>query len=99
DDPPEPGAIPARPGELRRIARVPGACPGIGMGRAAALAAALLALAPAGCSRPAGPPPDVVLLGGRVYTVEPDHAWAEAVAVRGDRIVGVGSNPEIRALA
>jgi len=69
------------------------------MARAAALAAALLALGPAGCSRPAGPPPDVVLLGGRVYTVEPDHPWAEAVAVRGDRIVGVGSNPEIRALA
>ena len=34
----------------------------------------------------------------RVYTVEPERPWAEAVAVRGDRIVKVGTGKEVRAL-
>jgi predicted amidohydrolase YtcJ len=44
-------------------------------------------------------PPDVVLLGGRVFTARPDAPWAEAIAVRGDRVVRVGTTEEIRRLA
>ncbi len=35
-------------------------------------------------------PADLVFLGGRVYTLNPDRPWAEAVAVRGGKIVAVG---------
>jgi predicted amidohydrolase YtcJ/enterochelin esterase-like enzyme len=39
---------------------------------------------------------DLVLLNGRVYTVDTARPWAEAVAVRGDRIVLVGSSAEVK---
>ena len=42
------------------------------------------------------PPADLVLLNGTVYTVDPDHPRAGAVAVFRDRIVAVGTNSEIR---
>lgn len=42
-------------------------------------------------------PATVVLRGGRVYTVEADRPWAEAVAVRGRTIVAVGSNADVAA--
>lgn len=43
-------------------------------------------------------PPDMVFLNGVVYTVDEARPRAEAVAVRGERIVAVGSNAEIRKL-
>jgi len=44
----------------------------------------------------AGPPAaDLLLLGGRVYTVNPDMPWAEAVAIRDGRILAVGSDSEV----
>jgi predicted amidohydrolase YtcJ len=39
-------------------------------------------------------PADMVIRHARVYTVDDKHAWAEAVAVRGDRIAWVGSDAE-----
>jgi imidazolonepropionase-like amidohydrolase len=33
---------------------------------------------------------DLVIRDARVYTVDPQHLWAQAVAVKGDRIVWVG---------
>ena len=48
------------------------------------------------CGSP--PPADLVLLNGRVYTVDAAQPWAEAVAVSGDRIVAVGTTAEIRRL-
>ena len=42
---------------------------------------------------------DLVLVNGRIYTVDPARPWAEAVAVRGDRIVAVGTTAEVKALA
>ena len=43
--------------------------------------AALTALSLAACAgAPPPPPADLVITGGRVYTVEPDRPWAEAVA-------------------
>lgn len=41
---------------------------------------------------------DLVLVNGRVYTVDANHPWAEAVAVAGDRILAVGTTEEIRRL-
>ena len=46
-----------------------------------------------------GAPPDIVLLGGKVFTADSARPWAEAVAIRGNRIVGVGTTAEIGALA
>jgi predicted amidohydrolase YtcJ len=43
--------------------------------------------------------PDLVLVGGRVFTADPRHPWAEAVAIRGDRIVAVGTSAAVGAAA
>lgn len=40
-----------------------------------------------------------IVTGGRVLTMNPAAPAAEALAVQGDRIVAVGSNDDIRALA
>jgi predicted amidohydrolase YtcJ len=45
----------------------------------------------------AAEPADLVLTNGVVHTVDPKHPRAEAVAVRGGRIVAVGSSAELRA--
>ncbi len=42
---------------------------------------------------------DLVLINGNVYTVAPDNAIAEAVAVRNGRILSAGTNAEVRRLA
>jgi predicted amidohydrolase YtcJ len=47
---------------------------------------------------PATGPADVVLTGARVYTLEPAQPWAEAVALRGDRILKIGTSDEVRPL-
>lgn len=41
---------------------------------------------------------DLVLVGGRIATVDPAKPTAEAIAVRGGRIVAVGTDTEIRKL-
>lgn len=61
-----------------------------------ALLAPVLALA-AACG--GEPPADRVFVNGAVYTVDMRRSRAEAVAVRGGRIVKVGSNDEVRRLA
>jgi len=40
--------------------------------------------------------PDLILVNGRVFTADARMPWAEAVAIRGDRILDVGSNTAIR---
>lgn len=42
--------------------------------------------------------PDLALINGRVWTGNKSAPWAEAVASRGERIVAVGSNDEIKKL-
>jgi predicted amidohydrolase YtcJ len=42
-------------------------------------------------------PADMVIRHARVYTVDEKRVWAEAVAVRGDRIAWVGSDAEVTA--
>ncbi len=50
----------------------------------------------AGCR---GGGPDIVLTGGRIFTADDARPWAEALAIKGDRIVAVGDAASIRALA
>jgi len=40
---------------------------------------------------------DLVIRNAKVWTVDKDHPTAQAVAVRGDRIVAVGSNEDVEA--
>jgi predicted amidohydrolase YtcJ len=47
----------------------------------------------------ADPAPDLLLVRGRVYTVDPADRMVEAVAVKDGRVAAVGSTTEIRALA
>ena len=42
---------------------------------------------------------DLVIVGDNIVTVDPDNATVKAVAVRGDRIVAVGSTADVMALA
>ena len=53
----------------------------------------------AGCADNAAAPADLVLTGGRVITLDAENRVAEAVAVRGDRVVAVGPVAEIEAMA
>lgn len=46
----------------------------------------------------AGGRADVVLHNGKVFTADPARPWAEAVAVRGERIAAVGADAAVRAL-
>jgi len=41
---------------------------------------------------------DLVLLNGTVWTVNPEQPWAEAVAVRGEKIVKVGPTDDVEKL-
>ena len=43
--------------------------------------------------------PDLILSNGKIITVDESFSIAQAVAVRGDRIVAVGTNQEINRLA
>lgn len=43
-------------------------------------------------------PADLIVINGKVYTANSERQMAEAVAVRGNRIVSVGSNSQIRKL-
>lgn len=54
------------------------------------------ALAAAVGYQPAGQPADLVLLNGKIVTVEPPPTQAQAIAVRGDRIVALGSTAQIK---
>src|SRR5450631_166015 len=43
-------------------------------------------------------PADVIVTNARIYTVNAQQKWAEAIAVRGDKIVAVGERKQIDAL-
>lgn len=43
--------------------------------------------------------PDTVLTNGRIFTSNPAQLWAEALAIRGERVVAVGGANEVAALA
>jgi predicted amidohydrolase YtcJ len=60
-------------------------------------------LAAAFLAQPAAPPraapPDLILHGGRVLTVDASNSIAEAVAIRDGRFTAVGTTADVRALA
>ena len=62
-------------------------------------AVALTALALAACARGRAGPPELILTGGRIFTADPARPWAEALAIRGSRIVAVGTTDSLRRLA
>lgn len=63
------------------------------------LAGAVATLASAQAAPPASAPPasaaTMLFYDAHVFTAEPEHPYADAVAIRGDRIVAVGSLPEV----
>jgi predicted amidohydrolase YtcJ len=63
--------------------------------RAFSLAVALFLAAAAAYAQP----PDLILINGRVYTLDAGRPWAEGLAIAGDRIAAVGTTAEIRKLA
>jgi predicted amidohydrolase YtcJ len=63
------------------------------------LATALTVAFAAESAGPSQQAPDLVLLGGKVFTSDTARPWAEAVAIRGERIVAVGTTADLRRLA
>lgn len=43
--------------------------------------------------------PDYVLVNGKIFTAEPKHTYVQAVAIKGERILSVGTSEEIWRLA
>jgi hypothetical protein len=43
-------------------------------------------------------PADLIVTNARIYTVNPQQKWAEAIAIRGDKIIAVGDRKQIEAL-
>ena len=54
-----------------------------------------LCLTITGCDTSIETPADAVYLNGRVYTVNENNDWADAIAVRNGKIVGVGTTEEL----
>jgi predicted amidohydrolase YtcJ len=52
-----------------------------------------------GAQQSAPPAADIVLVNGRIYTLDLARPWAEAVAIIGSRISAVGNSAEVRAVA
>lgn len=42
---------------------------------------------------------DIILTGGKIFTSDSTRRWAEAVAIRGERVMAVGTTVEVRRLA
>lgn len=60
-------------------------------------AVAMMALVTLGCAAPPRGSADIAIRNARVYTVDPDAPWAEAVAIEGGRITYVGSSAGLEA--
>src|SRR5450755_1119745 len=45
------------------------------------------------------PPPDLVLLNGKIFTSDAKHLHVEALAILGDRIIAIGDTTKMEALA
>ena len=69
------------------------------LGFGALLAAPALGVAAAGTHARPTVDPDLVLVNGRVLTIDPDVPTAEAFAVKNGRFVAIGSSADMRSLA
>ena len=47
-------------------------------------------------ANPPANPADTIILNARIYTVNPQQPWAEAIAISGEKILAVGSAREIQ---
>ncbi len=59
------------------------------------LAIPCLCAGSASAQQPQSLPADVVVVNARIYTVNPQQPWAEALAIRGDKIVAVGGAADV----
>ncbi|MBD3179865.1 MAG: amidohydrolase family protein [Candidatus Latescibacteria bacterium] len=59
------------------------------------VAAALILLAASGCSKQQVQTADLAVVNGKVVTIDSDNPRAEAVAVKGEEVIAVGSSEEI----
>ncbi len=64
-----------------------------------AFTALIVVVFPAAILRAQMPSPDLILINGKIITVDQRFSIAQAVAIRGDRIVAVGTSQEINGLA
>jgi hypothetical protein len=64
-----------------------------------ALAATCMLLVGVPTARAQRPAPTLILTGGKVFTADSARPWAEAVAIRGDRILAVGTTADVQRLA
>ena len=67
--------------------------------KAAAIVLALAAVLAACGAASEGDMADLVLVNGKIWTGDPGRPWAEAVAVRGERIHAVGTTAELSRLS
>jgi len=67
--------------------------------RIAAIACCLIAFMPAAHAKDSSFAPDLIIVNASVHTMDSNRPTAGAVAVLGNRIVALGSTPEIRAMA
>ena len=63
---------------------------------AAAIAASVAAVSVVSLQQPARPPADLVLLNGKIVTLEDSRPEAQAVAIVGDKISDLGSTDDIK---
>src|SRR5713101_3494587 len=48
--------------------------------------------------RPAAGPAQIIVTNARIYTLNPQQSWAEALAIRDGKILAVGNAKEIESL-
>ena len=59
--------------------------------RAAAITAiAIIVVTASGCA--SAPAPDTIIVNAKVFTATPAQPWAQAIAIKGERIVAVGDS-------
>lgn len=56
----------------------------------------LLLLGIISCSRPGGKMADLVFINGKIWTVNQNQPWAEALAIENGQIISVGRTKEIK---
>jgi len=68
---------------------------GCGLSRRTGLLAPVLLALSAACGVPRQETADLVIHDAKIYTVDPARPWAEAVAIKDDRILATGGDAEI----
>ncbi len=71
----------------------------MGVAATSVFAAPVLSGGSALAATPAEGPADIIFKGGTILTVNKDNARAEAVAILGDKIIGVGKADDVQALS